>query len=137
MNASRSSQILTLAHPRFPVFGNTPDAKARENSAHLVEDTHLRLLRLLDSQPGLSQRALASELGISLGKTNYCLQALVDKGWIKIQNFQRSERKMAYAYLLTPSGLASKAALTARFLQRKMQEFEALKAEIQSLQNDS
>ena len=103
----------------------------------LQEDTYFRVMRLLQEDPGMTQREMARRLGVSLGGINYCLQALVDKGWIKIQNFQRSERKMAYAYLLTPSGLASKAALTARFLQRKMQEFEALKAEIQSLQNDA
>jgi EPS-associated MarR family transcriptional regulator len=103
----------------------------------LQEDTYFRVMRLLQEDPGMTQREMARRLGVSLGGINYCLQALVDKGWVKIQNFQRSPRKMAYAYLLTPNGLASKAALTARFLQRKMQEFEALKAEIQSLQNDA
>lgn len=103
----------------------------------LQEDTYFRVMRLLEANPDMTQREMARRLGVSLGGVNYCLQALVDKGWIKIQNFQRSPTKMSYVYLLTPKGLASKATLTARFLQRKMQEFDALKAEIQSLQNDS
>ena len=132
----QEAHILTLAHQRFPVFGSTPDAKARENSAQLVEDTHLRLLRLLDSQPGLSQRALASELGISLGKTNYCLKALVDKGWIKIRNFRNSANKLGYMYLLTPRGLERKASITVRFLREKRAEYETLKREIELLKHE-
>ena len=130
--------ILSLAHPRFPVPGisTTPDAKARENPTRLVEDTHLRLLRLLDSQPGLSQRALANELGISLGKTNYCLKALVDKGWIKIRNFRNSANKLGYLYLLTPRGLERKASITVRFLREKRAEYETLKREIELLKHE-
>ena len=98
------------------------------------EDTKYRVLRLLQDNPNLSQRELASSLGISLGGLNYCLQALLGKGLIKVQNFQSSKRKLAYAYLLTPSGMAEKAVLTSRFLKRKMVEYESLKAEIASLQ---
>lgn len=101
---------------------------------NLQEDTNFRVLRLLQDDPNMTQRELARALGISLGGLNYCLQALLDKGWVKIHNFQNSKRKLAYAYLLTPTGIAEKAALTGRFLMRKMREYEALKAEIESLQ---
>ena len=77
-----------------------------------MEDTHLRLLRLLESKPTLSQRALARELGISLGKINYCLNALIDKGWIKVKNFRDSDNKLGYIYLVTPRGIESKATIT-------------------------
>lgn len=107
-----------------------------ENPSEPVEDTHLRLLRLLDGQPNLSQRALASELGISLGKTNYCLRALVDKGWIKIRNFRNSDNKRGYMYLLTPRGIERKASITVRFLREKRAEYEALKREIELLKRE-
>jgi len=81
----------------------------------------------------MNQRDMADALGVSLGKTNYCLKALLHKGFIKIQAFHRSQRKPAYAYLLTPVGIAEKAGLTARFLKRKMAEYESLKAEIEAL----
>lgn len=100
------------------------------------EDAHFRILRLLQDDPTLTQRQIADGLGISLGRLNYCLKALLDKGWIKIQNFQGSERKLAYAYLLTPSGVAEKSVLAARFLRRKLQEYEQLKTEIDSLQKE-
>ena len=90
------------------------------------QDTHLKALRILEAHPQMNQRDLAAALGVSLGKTNYCLKALLDKGWLKMQNFQSSKRKLAYAYLLTPAGIAEKAALTGRFLQRKIHEFEQL-----------
>ena len=102
-----------------------------------TENTHFKVLRLLESNPQMNQRELAQALGVSLGKTNYCLKALLDKGMLKMQNFQSNKRKLAYAYLLTPSGMAEKAALTGRFLQRKMSEFEQLKAEIESLQKET
>ena len=100
------------------------------------EDTYFRVMRLLQENPRLTQRELARELGVSLGSINYCLQALIELGWIKTQNFRSSANKLNYAYLLTPKGLAHKAALTTEFLKRKMVEFEALKAEIQSLQRE-
>ena len=96
-------------------------------------ETHLHLLRLLQRQPNLSQRQLAQTLGISLGKTNYCLRALIEKGWVKTDNFTRSRNKAAYLYLLTPRGLSGKARLTLRFLRRKEAEHEALMQEIADL----
>jgi EPS-associated MarR family transcriptional regulator len=100
----------------------------------LQEDTHFRVLALLERNPDISQRDLAKTLGISLGGVNYSLRALVEKGMVKAQNFSSSDKKLAYAYILTPKGLAEKSLLTARFLKRKMDEYEALKAEIESLQ---
>ena len=101
----------------------------------LQEDTHFRVLALLERNPDISQRDLAKALGISLGGVNYSLRALVDKGMVKAQNFSSSDKKLAYAYILTPKGLAEKTLLTARFLKRKMDEYEALKFEIESLQS--
>jgi EPS-associated MarR family transcriptional regulator len=97
-------------------------------------DTHLKVLRVLQAKPLINQRELAAELGVSLGKTNFCLKALLDKGLVKMQSFKRSQNKLAYAYLLTPAGMAQKAELTALFLRRKQQEFVELKAEIDRLQ---
>ncbi len=101
-----------------------------------MEDTHLRLLRLIEARPELSQRGLARELGTSLGKVNYCLNALIDKGLVKVRNFRNSNNKLAYAYLLTPRGIESKATITVQFLKRKMAEYESLKAEIEQLQRE-
>ncbi|MEN1728134.1 MAG: MarR family EPS-associated transcriptional regulator [Pseudomonadota bacterium] len=98
--------------------------------------TRLTLLRTLESQPDLSQRALARELGISLGKTNYCLRALIDKGYVKAVNFGRSDAKHRYIYQLTPQGIAAKARITRRFLQRKLEEHEALLKEIEELRTE-
>lgn len=103
----------------------------------LSENMRFTVLRLLQAKPDMTQRELAQALGVSLGKTNYCLKALLEKGLLKVHNFQSSQRKLAYAYLLTPSGIAEKAALTGRFLQYKIAEFEALKAEIESLQDEA
>lgn len=101
----------------------------------IQEDTQFRVLALLEKTPDVSQRDLAKALGVSLGGVNYSLRALVDRGMVKAQNFSKSKRKLAYAYVLTPQGLAEKTKLTARFLKRKMEEYEALRAEIDSLQN--
>ncbi len=91
------------------------------------------MLRRLNETPDVSQRTLAKELGISLGSINFCFQALVDKGWVKMQNFSQSKHKMGYVYLLTPAGIAEKSALTGRFLKRKQEEYETLRAEIEQL----
>jgi EPS-associated MarR family transcriptional regulator len=96
-------------------------------------ELQFRVLRLLESNPHLTQRELSKALGVSLGGVNYCLNALVAKGSVKIQNFKNSKNKWVYAYLLTPQGIAEKTALTGSFLRRKMQEYEGLKAEIESL----
>lgn len=97
------------------------------------EDLRFRALRLLAANPELSQRDLARGLGISVGRVNYCLKALVDKGLIKYDNFTASPHKLRYAYILTPAGLAEKARITGRFLQRKRAEYERLREEIESL----
>jgi len=101
------------------------------------DESHLKVLRLLESDPGLSQRDLSQALGVSLGKTNYCVRALLDKGLIKMQNFRNSQNKLAYAYLLTPAGIAAKAELTASFLKIKVREYEALKDEIAELRREA
>ncbi len=104
--------------------------------AQIQEDTYFRVMRILQENPDFTQRELAEKLGVSLGSLNYCLNALMDKGWVKMQNFQNSKNKFKYVYLLTPQGIAEKAALTSRFLERKMREFATLKAEIESLHQD-
>lgn len=100
------------------------------------DETRYRLLKLLETQPELSQRELARIMGVSLGKANYCLRALVEKGFIKARNFQASKNKRAYAYFLTPKGIEEKARVTARFLKRKMLEYEKLKLEIKVLKHE-
>ena len=100
------------------------------------EEVSYKLFKLIEQQPDLSQRELAKEMGISLGKTNYCLKGLMEKGWLKARNFKNSNNKIAYAYVLTPSGLSAKAKLTTRFLQRKVREYETLKSEIEKLQQE-
>lgn len=99
-------------------------------------DVHYKLMRLLEANPRMSQRDAARELGISLGKVNYCLQALIKKGWIKAQRFTNSQNKAAYFYLLTPRGIEQKANLTVRFLQMKIQEYEALRSEISQMRRE-
>jgi EPS-associated MarR family transcriptional regulator len=103
----------------------------------LDETTHYGLLKTLEENPSLSQRDLAKRLGVSLGKINYCLNALVEKGSLKINNFRNSDNKLAYAYLLTPYGVEDKARLTVNFLQYKMQEYERLRNEIEELKRES
>ena len=103
----------------------------------LDETTHYTLLKTLEENPGLSQRDLAKKLGISLGKVNYCLNALVEKGSLKIDNFRKSNNKLAYAYLLTPLGIESKPRLTVQFLKRKVQEYEQLRNEIEELRREA
>jgi EPS-associated MarR family transcriptional regulator len=103
----------------------------------LTDETRTRILRILEEEPGISQRDLARQLGVSLGKANYCLQALIEKGWIKANNFKNSNNKKAYMYLLTRRGIAEKARVTARFLDRKVAEFEALQREIEILQREA
>jgi len=99
----------------------------------LTDEYRAKILRKLEEDPQISQRDLASELGISLGKANYCLRALMEKGLIKANNFKNSRNKKAYMYLLTRQGVAEKASATARFLDRKVAEYEALQREIAAL----
>ncbi|MCP5331072.1 MAG: MarR family EPS-associated transcriptional regulator [Pseudomonadales bacterium] len=102
----------------------------------LSEDADYYILRKLEAQPQITQRELAQELGISLGKVNYCLQALIEKGMVKARNFSNNPNKKGYLYMLTPAGLENKAAITHRFLKRKMVEYETLSREIEALQQD-
>ncbi|ANB34404.1 EPS-associated MarR family transcriptional regulator [Rhodovulum sulfidophilum] len=99
----------------------------------LQEDTHFRVLRLLQENPEMSQRELAEAVGVSVGGIHYVLNALIDKGLVKLGNFTAAEDKRRYAYVLTAKGISEKAAITRRFLLRKMEEFEALRAEIEAL----
>jgi EPS-associated MarR family transcriptional regulator len=101
--------------------------------AKLQEDTYFRVMRILQDNPDLTQRELAEMLGMSVGGLNYCLKALMEKGLVKMGNFQKSKNKFKYVYLLTPLGVAEKVALTSRFLKRKMEEYDALKVEIEAL----
>lgn len=104
--------------------------------AKLQEDTYFRVMRILQENPDLTQRELAEQLGMSLGGLNYCLKALMEKGMVKMKNFATSKNKFGYVYVLTPTGMAEKAAITHRFLQRKLEEYEALKAEIETLRSE-
>ena len=103
----------------------------------ISDEMHYRVMRLLAANPGMSQRDVARELDVSLGKVNYCLQALIRKGWIKATNFKNSHHKAAYMYLLTPHGLEQKASLALRFLHRKLREYDALRAEIEQMRRES
>ncbi|WP_341863263.1 MarR family EPS-associated transcriptional regulator [Gymnodinialimonas sp. 57CJ19] len=104
--------------------------------SQLQEDMHFRILRLLQDNPEMSQRDLAKAVGVSVGRMNYVLNALVDKGLVKLGNFTGAKDKRRYAYVLTPKGIAKRAALTRSFLARKMAEYEALKAEIEALSSE-
>lgn len=101
------------------------------------DNTSYGLLKTLEDNPGLSQRDMAKRLGISLGKVNFCLNALIEKGCLKVNNFRNSRNKLAYAYLLTPRGVEQKARMTVEFLQIKMREYERLRAEIEELQREA
>ena len=102
----------------------------------LTDEYRYKILRLLEADPQMSQRSLGRALGISLGKVNYCLQALIDKGLVKVNNFRNSQNKQAYIYLLTRRGVAEKARATAHFLVRKVAEYEALEKEIEQLRSE-
>jgi EPS-associated MarR family transcriptional regulator len=101
------------------------------------DSTHYGLLKTLENNPSLSQRDLAKHLGISLGKVNFCLNALVGKGCLKVNNFRNSENKLAYAYVLTPRGIEERARMTVHFLRHKMQEYEQLRDEIEELKREA
>ena len=104
-----------------------------QKSASFQEEIKLEVLRRLYQKPEASQRELAKDLGVGLGTINFCFQALVEKGLVKMHNFRRSENKLRYAYFLTPAGVTEKSKLTAEFLRRKVVEYEALQAEIEAL----
>jgi EPS-associated MarR family transcriptional regulator len=113
--------------------GRTSNSKIMSNSN---QEIHLQVLRHVEDHPDVTQRELARHLGISLGKANYCLKALMDKGFIKARNFHNSNNKRAYLYKLTPSGIEAKAHISMSFLRRKMDEYEQLKKEIIQLQEE-
>lgn len=100
------------------------------------QELEYRALKILEQQPDMTQRELAEALGVSLGKTHYLVKSLIDVGWVKLDNFQRSDNKWRYAYLLTPKGIVEKAAITTRFLVRKQREYSDLQREIQQLQEE-
>lgn len=102
----------------------------------LTNEMRFKLMRLLEARPGLSQRDVARELGVSLGKVNFCIRALLDKGWIKAANFKNSHNKAAYLYLLTPRGIEQKTRLAVSFLQQKTREYESLRQEIEQLRRE-
>lgn len=126
-SARRGSSVIPLPF-------NYPDNILANSELH--DESHLKVLRLIQANPNIGQREMAEAIGISLGKVNFCLHALVDKGHVKVQNFRNNQNKLSYSYLLTPSGLVAKGALTVRFLKRKMVEYEELKAEYEAMQLD-
>lgn len=103
----------------------------------LTDEYRYKILKLVEVKPEISQRELAAELGISLGKANFCLKALIEKGLLKATNFQNSNKKAAYMYLLTPKGLSEKANITIRFLKSKVEEYEILKNDIEQLKREA
>src|SRR3989304_7096546 len=103
---------------------------------HPNHEIHLKVLRHLEGHPDVAQREPARPLGVSLGKANYCLKALIDRGWVKANNFKNSNNKAAYAYLLTPRGIEEKTQITIRFFKQKMLEYEQLKPGIEELERE-
>ncbi len=103
----------------------------------LTDEYRYKILRILEAKPEISQRDLARDLGISLGRANFCLKALIEKGLLKATNFRNSQNKLAYMYFLTPSGIEEKSAITAQFLKIKMQEYADLEAEIDQLRREA
>ena len=117
--------------------GSLPETMNDSSSLFMSnQELEYRALKILEQQPDLTQRQLAEELGVSLGKTHYLVKSLIGVGWVKLDNFQKSDNKWGYAYLLTPMGIAEKAAITARFLVRKQREYNALHDEIAQLQEE-
>lgn len=112
------------------------DTMASSKIAKQREDVYFRVLRLLESRPDASQREIAEELGVSLGATNFCVNALIEKGHIKLANFKASKNKLGYVYVLTPEGIAHRAQLAAGFIKRKMAEFEAIQAELEQFHDE-
>ena len=103
----------------------------------LSDEYRYKIIKQLEANPEISQRELASELGVSLGRANYCIQALIEKGLVKAKNFKNSQNKKAYIYYLTPKGMEAKASITLRFLKHKIEEYHALKTEIEHLEHEA
>jgi EPS-associated MarR family transcriptional regulator len=116
--------------------GSLPEELNQTTYFMTNQELEYRALKILEQQPDLTQRQLAQALGVSLGKTNYLLKSLIDVGWVKLDNFQKSDNKWGYVYLLTPMGVTEKAAITVRFLKRKKQEYDNLQKEIAQLQRE-
>lgn len=102
----------------------------------VTDELQHRIFKILERNPSINQRELSSELGISLGKVNYCLKALIGKGWVKVNNFRNSKSKLAYTYFLTPAGIEEKASVTLRYLKRKMEEYDELKRAVAELKRE-
>ena len=102
----------------------------------MTEEVRFKILKMLADNPDVSQRELANQMGISLGKVNYCINALKDKGLVKVRNFHNNPDKRRYLYMLTPKGVDEKARVTARFLVRKIEEYELLRQEIEQLRKE-
>jgi EPS-associated MarR family transcriptional regulator len=133
--------VKLLVNPRLLIVeqhgGSVPKTHTMPSrQAKIQEDTNYRVMRLLEENPDLTQRELAQKLGVSVGGLNYCLKALTEKGLVKMQNFANSKNKFGYVYVLTPRGIKERAKLTSEFLKRKMEEYEALKAEIETLKTE-
>ncbi|OGV73336.1 MAG: MarR family EPS-associated transcriptional regulator [Methylophilales bacterium RIFCSPHIGHO2_02_FULL_57_10] len=103
----------------------------------LTDEYRYKILKLVSDRPEISQRELAQQLGISLGRVNYCVKALIEKGLVKATNFRNNNNKLAYMYLLTPSGIEEKASITVSFLKWKIEEYEAIQAEIEELRREA
>ena len=103
----------------------------------LTDEYRYKILKLVSDRPEISQRELAQQLGISLGRVNYCVKALIEKGLVKATNFRNNNNKLAYMYLLTPSGIEEKASITVSFLKWKIQEYEVIQAEIEELRREA
>ena len=103
----------------------------------LSDEYRYKILKRLESEPAISQRGLAKELGVSLGRVNYCLKALIEKGWVKANNFRNHQNKKAYIYFLTPRGVEEKSRITVEFLKTKIAEYETLKGELEVLQREA
>ena len=113
-----------------------PQSSSSVLSTGARDELRLRVLRALEANPELSQRQLAQQLGVSLGGVNYALKALIERGFVKADNFRRSGTKVAYLYVLTPKGIAEKSALATAFLGRKLEEYEVLRQEIVALKGE-
>lgn len=124
-----AGQVPCAAEPYRLGFVQILNARVRVRP----EEVRYRIIRLIEQRPEITQRELSSELGVSLGKVNYCLRALVDKGDVKLRKFRSRPDKVRYVYLLTPAGIQRRAALTLQFLRRKMDEYEQLRREIEAL----
>jgi EPS-associated MarR family transcriptional regulator len=136
-------QLTRAAHAQLTVadltgYVHTLNSPFSIQADSLVSDqTSFSVMRLLAANPSRSQREIASSVGVSLGTVNYCLRALMVKGFVKAENYRKSRNKLAYLYLLSPAGVAAKAELTRRFLEHKVREYEALRLEIERLEGES